>query len=233
MIRAVMTAYCAQPSGCFLWGLWCVLYEFQTLITGMIAIGVALAAAVPVWRQLRDSNLQTRISHRETLANLLRTSLRRYKRVDEAVAEALGRANEATSDPIGENTPIDAEAAFHLESEFNHVLDWYLADLVDTEHADIEERKRALKTALDALVTTLGTAHWADHNDQHDEERDVSDEDWAKVLADCAQAKIDAAAKVGNVQRAYRDLTTAQQAWVQSLRTRIARLDLIIAAAGE
>lgn len=31
----------------------------------------------------------------------------------------------------------------------------------------------------------------------------------------------------------YRDLTTARHAWVQSLRTRIARLDLIIAAVNE
>jgi hypothetical protein len=229
----MMNTYCAQPSGCFFWGLWCVLYEFQTLITGLIAIGVAVAAAVPVWQQLRDSNLQTRISHRETLANLLRAALRRYKRVDDAIADPLRRAKEAASDPIGEDTAIDAEAAFYLESEFNHLLDWYLVVLMGTEHADIEGKKHALKIALDALVTTLGTAHWADHNDQHDEDRDVSDEDWAKVLAECAQAKIDAASKVKDVQRAYRNLATAQQTWVQSLRTRIARLDLTIAAAGE
>lgn len=48
------------------------------------------------------------------------------------------------------------------------------------------------------------------------------------ALANCAQAKIDAASKVRNVQRTYRDLMTAQQPWVQSLSTRIAGLHLTI-----
>jgi hypothetical protein len=229
----MMTAYCAQTSGCVLRGLTCLLYDFQTLVTGLIAVGVAIVAALPVWRQLRDTNLQTRISHRETLADLLRSALRRYQRVDEAIADPLRRAQDATSDPVGEVTPIDAEAAFHLESVFSHILDWYLVVLAGTEHAEIEEGKRTLKSALDALVATLGTAHWADHNDQRDEDRDLTDDEWAKVLADCARAKVDASARVGDVQRAYRALAAAQKAWVRSLRTRIARLDLTIAAAGE
>jgi len=44
---------------------------------------VGIIAGIPVWRQLRDSNLQTRISHRETLATLLRDALRRYEKVEE------------------------------------------------------------------------------------------------------------------------------------------------------
>ena len=43
-------------------GFWCGVYAFQTLITGALAIMVAIAAGIPVWRQLKDINLQTRVS---------------------------------------------------------------------------------------------------------------------------------------------------------------------------
>ena len=43
------------------------IYNYQTLIAGVLAIGAAWYAGAPVWRQLKDSNLQTRIMHRETL----------------------------------------------------------------------------------------------------------------------------------------------------------------------
>ena len=71
---------CSEASRYFLTSIGCFIYDFQTLLTGAVAIGVAIVVAIPVWRQLKDINLQTRISHRETLANLLRDALRRHQR---------------------------------------------------------------------------------------------------------------------------------------------------------
>lgn len=142
----------------------------------------------------------------------------------------MSTASRLTSDPIGEPLEIEAEDAHHLESMLHGVLDWYLVTLKDTEHGDIETGKAALKTALDRLVATLGEAHWADHNDQHDEDHDFSDAEWAEIEARCAEAKVEAIDRVNDVEQARRALRDAQQQWVQSLRSQIARLDLEIAA---
>jgi hypothetical protein len=228
----------ALPHAVVLWLVWSALmgvgrfiYDFQTLLTGGLAIAVAIFAGIPVWRQLKDSNLQTRISHRETLANLLRDVLRRYTRVDEAIRKPLQQAIQATIDPIGEPIELDTEDAFHLAGQLNGVLDWYLVVLADTEHRDIEDRKAALKASLDELVKTLDEAHWADHNDQDQgEDGQISDAEWEKIVAQCAAAKIEASQRVSEANSAYRELRLAQEAWIQSLRAQIAKLDLQIAS---
>jgi hypothetical protein len=224
------------PQTIALWLIWSALmglgqfiYDFQTLITGGVAIVVAIFAGVPVWRQLKDSNLQTRISHRETLANLLRDALQRYKKVDQSISEPLELANRLTIDPAGEPIELGTEDAFHLEGMFHGVLDWYLVVLAETEHGDIESRKTALKESLTALVKTLGEAHWADHNDQDQGDVQIADEEWATIVARCAEAKDEASPRVAAVSSAYRDLREAQEAWTQSLRRQIAKLDLQIA----
>jgi ABC-type nickel/cobalt efflux system permease component RcnA len=222
---------CSQASNSALSSFGCFIYNFQTLLTGVVAILVAILGAIFVWRQLKDTNLQARISHRETLATLLRAALHRYAEVEKSIREPLSTAGRITSDPIGEPAEIEPEDAHHLEGMFHGVLNWYLIVLADTEHADIETRKVALREALQRLVQTLGEAHWADHNNQHDEDHDFSDPEWAEVLARCEQAKIDASARVSDVGAAYRKLQEAQQRWVRSLRSKIARLDSQIAGA--
>jgi hypothetical protein len=171
-----METICSQSSQGALMGLSCFVYDFQTLLIGAAAIIVAIFAGIPVWRQLRDTNLQTRISHRETLVNLLRDVLRRYEKVDQSIREPLLVASRATSDPDGEAVEIGAEDANHFEQTLPGALDWYLVVLADTEHSDIETRKAALKTALVKLGDTLNDAHWADHNDQQQDNERISDD---------------------------------------------------------
>ena len=222
-----MEAYCKAHGGFA--DVWCLVYDFQTLIAGVIAVIVALLALFPVWCQLRDTNLQTRISRRETLATMLRAGLRRHAKVEESIARPLDEVARATSDPVGEPEAIDTEAAFYLEQQLSRVLDWYLVVLADTEPPEIETCKRALKSALDELVETLGEAHWADHNDQQHDEDYIPDEEWGRIVARCAQAKIDAADKVARARTAHRTLKTAQDRWSRSLRDQIAALDRAIA----
>ena len=224
-----METICRQDSQCGLMSFFCFVYDFQTLLIGAAAIVVAIVAGIPVWRQLRDTNLQTRISHRETLATLLRDALRRYEKVDESFREPLSTASRVTVDPEGEAIEIDANDAHGVEQMLHGVLDWYLVVLADTEHRDIEARKGALKNALDRACATLNDAHWADHNDQQQEDVRIPDDEWEKITARCAAAKIEAADRVGEMQSAYRHLREAQSSWVRSLRGQIAKLDLQIA----
>lgn len=226
-----MEALCSAQVPCGWTAFWCLVYDFQTLITGLAAIGVALVAGIPVWRQLRDSNLQTRISHRETLANLLRDALRRYARVDASIREPLAVASQTTFDPEGEPVPISTEDAHGVGQMLHDALDWYLVVLADTEHRDIETAKTALKAALEELSKTLDEAHWADINDQDQDGERIPDDKWAELVARCAAAKLEAAGKVAATEKAYGDLRKAQEAWTQWLRAQITKLDLQIASA--
>lgn len=226
-----MEALCSAHVPCGWTAFWCLVYDFQTLITGLAAIGVALIAGIPVWRQLRDSNLQTRISHRETLANLVRDALRRYARVDASIREPLAVASRTTFDPAGEPLAISTEDAHGVGQMLHGALDWYLVVLADTEHRDIETAKTALKAALEELSRTLDEAHWADINDQDQDGERIPDDKWAELVARCAAAKLEAAGNVAAAEKAYGDLKKAQEAWTQSLRAQITKLDLQIATA--
>ncbi|MFN7399129.1 MAG: hypothetical protein ACK5SX_08740 [Sandaracinobacter sp.] len=88
-----------------------MIYDFQTLLAGLLAIGAAYYAARPVWRQLQDSNLQTRIMHRDTLAARLMDAEKRAAQVAKAIDEPLRLALEVTSDPAGEPIQIDEHHA--------------------------------------------------------------------------------------------------------------------------
>ncbi len=220
-----MGAYCTTNIGIADLNFWCLVYDFQSLLAGVLAGIIALFALIPVRRQLRDSNLQARISHRETLATMLRTGLRRFEKVEESLRKPLSEAEKATMDPEGEPEEINTEAAHYLEQMLSRVLDWYLVVLADTESSEIEACKTGLKTALDSLVKTLADAHWADINDQQQDETYIPDDEWAKIVARCAEAKVEAAERVSAVTAARTALKEAQQDWVRSLRHQIAKLD--------
>jgi hypothetical protein len=79
-------------------------------------------------------------------------------------------------------------------------------------------------------IRTCTHAHWADHNDQQQEDVLIPDDEWAKIVTRCAEAKTEASERVSHVESAYRRLREAQEAWIQSLRGQIAKLDLQIAA---
>lgn len=136
------------------------IYNYQTLITGVLAIGAAWYAGAPVWRQLKDSNLQTHIMHRETLAIRLREAEERAVRVAKAIDDPLWKAQDVTSDPAGEPLEISEHDAHGVEQMILGSLDWYLNTLEGTEDAAVEEAKAALKAALKDLTDTLSDVHW-------------------------------------------------------------------------
>lgn len=207
------------------------IYDFQTLIAGVLAIGAAYFAARPVWRQVRDSNLQTKIQHRETLASLMREGQDRFARVAKSIAEPMSALQRLTTDPAGDDMPIGGHDAFGIEQQLYGELDWYLVELKATEDEGIEAAKAGFKVALDDLLGTLNDVHWVEHNEQHDEDHSISDEEWAAILVRSKEAETLAAEKGAEARRAFRTLGAAQAAWLNRLRGRIARLDLEIAAA--
>lgn len=206
-------------------------YDFQTLITGLVAIGAAYYAARPVWRQLADSNLQTKIQHRETLASLMREAQDRFGRVHKSVADPLVELDRLTVDPVGNAEAIGAEDAFAIEQRLQGELDWYLVGLRATEAETIETAKVALKEAMDDLLRTLNDVHWIVHNEQHDEDHSIPDAEWAEIVQRSEKAELLVSEKGAAVRTAMRALEAAQRQWTADLRARIAKLDLAIAAA--
>ena len=205
------------------------IYNYQTLITGILAIGAAWYAGAPVWRQLKDSNLQTRIMHRETLAIRLREAEERAARVAKAIDDPLWQAQRVTSDPAGEPVEIGEHDAFGVEQTILGTLDWYLVTLEGTEDAPVEAAKAALKSALKDLTDTLSDVHWPAHNDQTGEDYSMTDEEWAEVLRRAAEGAKLATVKVSAAWKANRSLKDAQQASIDGLRRQIAALDQSIA----
>lgn len=208
------------------------IYNYQTLITGLLAIGAAWYAGAPVWGQLKDSNLQTRIMHRETLAIRLREDEERAARVAEAIDDPLWKAQDVTSDPAGDPLEINEHDAFGVEQMIRGKLDWYLVLLEGTQDTRVEQAKVALKEALKELTDTLSNVHWPAHNDQSGEDYAKTDEEWAEVLQKAKDGKTQAPEKVRAAWKANRVLKAAQEAVANELRQQIARLDQSIARNG-
>ena len=205
------------------------IYDYQTLVTGVLAVGAAYYGASPVWRQLRDSNLQTQIMLREGLAERLHETEERTARVSKEIDDGLWKAQELTSDPHGDAPRISEQDAFGLEQMIEGRLNWYLVTLRDTETAYVEDAKRELKKALDSLTDTLSDIHWPAHNDQSGEDYSKTDEEWAEVLQKAETGKSSVAQKVSDAWEANRALKSAHEKWIGELRKRISRLDLRIA----
>jgi len=208
------------------------IYNYQTLITGVLAIGAAWYAGAPVWRQLKDSNLQTRIMHRETLAIRLREIEERAARVAKAIDGPLWQARDVTSDPAGEPVEVGEHDAFGVEQMVLGKLNWYLVTLEGTEDARIEEAKAALKGALKDLTDTLSDIHRPASSHQEGEDYSLTDEEWAEVERKAEESKPLATEKVSAAWKANRALKAAQEKVANELRQQIAQLDHSIAKNG-
>jgi hypothetical protein len=229
LLRTVMVPYNMQALAQLASSAGNFVYNFQTLLTGILAVGAAWYAGAPVWRQLKDSNLQTQIMRRDTLAMRVTEAEERAKRVAQSIDGHLNDAQRATLEPWGNPKDLGPHAAFDLELRLSDCLDWYLVTLQGTESAAVEAAKAALKTSLDDLTTTLCNIHWPDHNDQSGEDYALTDEQWGEALRLSAEGEKSASGKVASVAKAYRDLKSAQQSDVDGLRTKIAQLDQSIA----
>ena len=118
-----------------------------------------------------------------------------------------------------------------MEQRLQGELDWYLVDLKATEADEIELAKTRLKGALDDLLRTLNDVHWCEHNEQHDEDHSIPDDEWAVILARSKEAETLSGEKVAAGRAALRALEQVQAAWITGLRGRIGKLDRELAIA--
>lgn len=201
------------------------IYDFQTLIAAVIAIGAAWYAGSPVWQQLKDSNLQTYIMQRDTLAARLIEAEQRVARVAAELEGPLRQAQRVTMDASGEPIEVLPYDAFGVAGMLEGCADWYLVTLRGTEGDAVEKAKNELKQALDDLRATLSDVHWPVHNEQMCEDHNFTDVEWAEVERKAKEGAVIANEKVSTTLAANRALRTAQNHAIDEIRKRISRLD--------
>ncbi|MEE1878513.1 hypothetical protein [Altererythrobacter litoralis] len=199
------------------------IYHYQTLITGILAIGAAWYAGAPVWRQLKDSNLQTRMLHRETLSMRLKEEEQLTIKLKDIIEQPLYEAGRVTSDPDGEPIKVGPHEAFNVETLISTARNQAKAALRNNFDPEVENAKSALFVALDDLATTLDDVSVPARIDQH--EYNLSDEKWVEIEQKAKEAETLAAAKVSEVWKAHKALQAARTSLIAGLRGQIARLD--------
>jgi len=205
----------------------CILYDYQTLVTGVAAVGVAYLASRPVWRQLRDSNLSAMIGHRETLNAILREKLALHHRVSEEYHKGMEGIIRVTSGYNGEDVPLRGQDACNVQFS-RRLLVWYLTDRLGTESEEIEASKAALEQAIQTLADSVDVVALPTYADIYDHEIPADfDHDAAEKAGQIESEKT--AVKVAMVSAAYGEMSRAHRALELSLHRRIGQLDLRIA----
>lgn len=117
------------------------LNQFQTLVTGILAVGGVFWATRPVIQQMQDGNLMARISHRETLDGILGDALGRYNKMSSEIESPISNLEAIILNDDGSDNEIEPNDAFGMEQRFSYLSDWYFETLKDTESVDIESAK--------------------------------------------------------------------------------------------
>lgn len=222
---------CLPESAAHFGEFFCIVYDFQTLIAGALAIISAVLAGMPVWRQIRDSNLQTKISLRQSLYTIMDSQKKVLDRLNSSLDDRIRDASILLFGPDGEEVNPDVHGIFYLDGRFRGAIEWYLNEKENTESSFTLERRKEFISAYEILCETLHNAHWADHNEQFDVDQSFSDEKWNEILAECAQAKLDLHQKLEAFEGELHRLRQAHADWIDSIRSKLARLNAEISSA--
>jgi hypothetical protein len=222
-----MHAACESALGCFV-------YNYQTLIAGLIAvvaaIGAALYAARPVWRQLAAMSIQTNTGLRDFLQDRIRIiSVRRKWFADRFVSfgnEVSSAINRAETFEGGDVNP---HWAFDQDQKVSTLLD-------DVRRFREERRDPpAIDTGLEEVITrlellqgTFHTIHRTSSMAQSDQDYAISDEEWAGMEAAIPQAEKDLSEVASAFAEAVKRLDGAFSDELKSLRERVRQVDLLL-----
>lgn len=217
-----------------MWTLWTALdgavsflENWQTIIAGGIAIIAARMTVKPVWKQLAlmqtQSNavLRDMLMDRQTEVEQAMASLKEHvSKPAQKFAVFFNWMNEG--DRISEE---DAHGHFHI---FAVCLRWLRIQYRWRDSAAVEIAKASLEEKLDKLTDLLNEITAPLTTDQHDEERSISDEDWAAFVARGEEAK-------GEVEEANFEVITAANNMIQvmggeidMIKNRLKKIDTIL-----
>ena len=182
MIADLTLALLANQIWLGLVGMGQIIYDYQTLIAGVGAIGAAIIAVRPVYRQLDLMRTQSNAVLKDMLlqrqAELEQAAVAVKKHVGERLDD-LGR--EYTWHEADEDIRLTETQAHHYDQHISSALGWIRLGYRWRDNPIMEGKRALLISALDELIGKLGDIYFTASHQQHDEDYSIDDEEWARL----------------------------------------------------
>lgn len=214
---------------------WTFIYNFQSLLAGLMALGAAAYALRPVYKQLRVAQVQAAISTREVLLERANTIIRRKRNASDALKSITSDfiADLYHNDPEG-GPEIDINWAHSAEQVVTEVIDKLLVQqsgMGDREAID-DARGSVIKSATE-LRCCLTIIHQAFTHDFDDPDHDWDEQEKLAEIAKAERASKAAEgeleAQISAVARAARELDDAFGTELSEVRVRVQQInDLVL-----
>lgn len=209
-------------------GLGQLIYNYQTLIAGGVAIVAAYIAARPVWHQLKLNQTQAN----GVLRDMLIDREADLKKARASVAEKIGRQLNDLDSDIGFDAPpqkLTAEEAFNHDLGISHALSWLRTEYPWRDSGSVDAARNGLIEKLEDLLNTLNEIHGPDHTEQVTEDYAISDEEWEKFVARSETAKDEVPDRLSEAQRAHREFLTSIETERNAIEARLKSLNETLA----
>ena len=207
-----------------------LLYSWQSLIAGLIAIIAAIIAAVPVWRQFKLLRIQSEVNSRAVL--VMRVSAAESRR--DTTRQKLSFTNEFISavhqDEGDDGQPdINSEWAHSAEQQADAVRDFLIGQQATSLDGELIDAKRNLLIEqIKELCDCLNKIHAPFSHDFSGSDYDLTRAEIAAISDDGKSAEINLEDRIMAVIRSASDLDAAFEAGLVQIRTHIRQIDDLI-----
>jgi hypothetical protein len=192
MIADLALALVAKLIWVGLMGIGQIVYDYQTLIAGIGAIGAAIIAVRPVYHQLDLMRTQSNA----VLKDLL---LQRQAELEQAAAALKKHVSERLDDlgreypwyEVDEDIRITERQAHHFDLHISGAVRWIHLGYRWRDNPVMEGKKALLVSALDELIGKLGDIYFTASHQQHDEDYSIDNEEWVRLEQRGEDAKLE------------------------------------------
>ena len=213
-------------------GAWKLLYDWQTVGTGLLALLAAYIAARPVWRQIRSLQIQSAVMVRDTLTmRVAAVESRRDTTLEkiEGITRGLRRGMYINEDEdINPYWAHDAEqivdaVVIALTAHQEASLD---GELIDTKRRAVIQKAKELSVCL----CEIHTPYSRDLDSQPELGLTKEQIAAAEAAADAAatRAEGDLQQRISAVRKSADELDAAFKASLDELRARIRQIDVLV-----
>ena len=191
-------------------------YDWQTLITGVLAIFAAWLAARPVWHQL-EAAARGMLIMRTTAIDLRRETTHREV---QHITDEFNAYFRHDAEPQEEG--INSEAAFSLELVVDAVASTLIGhqetsldgEVIDTARKAVIQRAKALSACLDDI-----------HRPNSMDDGDLTKEQFAALVEASKRARAHLLSRISTLGKSADELDAAFETSLAELRRRIRRID--------
>jgi hypothetical protein len=205
-------------------------YEWQTLVTGLLALLAAYIAARPVWRQITSLQIQSEVMARETLIMRV-TAIESRRDATRKKIESITHEFLRAIYPYGEcaDPNINTEWAFEAEKIVDTIVVALIAhqetsldgELIDTKRSAAIEQAKELSDCLSEIHAPYSC-------DLHDPELNLTEEQIAAATAASPRAEGHLEECISAVRTSGAELDAAFKVTLEQLRGRIRQIDVVV-----